>query len=86
MTTSSVEWHFEQSTILPTVRIRATTTEQSLQPVLLTKAVELIERANKHDGVPFNHDIPKVQKPLMISFTLIFKNHKCAQEFLQTIK
>lgn len=86
MTTASIEWHFEQNTALPIVRIRGTTTELSLQPLLLLKAVELIESANKHDGVPFKHDVPQIQKPLMVSFTLIFKNHKCAQDFLKTIK
>ena len=87
MNIARIEWKFEQGTLLPIVRVYATTTEISINSLLLLKAVELIENANKFDGVPaLSHEIPNLQKPLMVSFTLVFKNHKRAQEFLQTIK
>ena len=87
MNIARIEWKFEQGTLLPIVRVYATTTETSIQSLLLLKTVEIIENANKFDGVPaLSHDIPNLQKPLMVSFTLVFKNHKRAQDFLQTIK
>lgn len=87
MNIARIEWKFEQGTLFPIIRVYATTTETSIYSLLLLKAVELIENANKFDGVPaLSHEIPNIQKPLMVSFTLVFKNHKRAQEFLQTIK
>lgn len=87
MNIARIEWKFEQGTLLPIIRVCATTTETSIYSLLLLKAVELIENANKFDGVPaLSHEIPNIQKPLMVSFTLVFKNHQRAQEFLQTIK
>ena len=87
MTTASIQWHFEQSTLMPIIRVRGTTTEKALQPVLLSKSVELLERASKFNGAPLlSHDIPDISTSLMVSFTIVFKSHKHAQEFLQTIK
>ena len=87
MNIARIEWKFEQGTLLPIIRVYATTTETSIQTLLISKAAENIENANKFEGVPaLSHEIPNVQKPLMVSFTLVFKNHKRAQEFLQTIK
>ena len=87
MNIARIEWHFEQGTLLPLVRVCATTTELSLKPLLLSKAVDLIEKAYKFDGVPaLSHEIPNHNQTLMVSFTLTFKNHKRAQEFLQTLK
>ena len=87
MKTSSIKWYFEQSTLIPIVRVRGTTTEPTLLSILLTKSVELIEKANEYDGAPiFSHELPSDSLPLMVSFTLIFKSHKRAQEFLQTLK
>lgn len=87
MKTARIEWHFEQNTMIPMIRVCGTTTEPALQSILLSSAAELIEKASKYDGAPaLSHNTPNVQKPLMVSFTLIFKNHKRAQEFLQTLK
>lgn len=87
MNTANIQWNFEQSTMMPFIRVQGTTTEPALQPVLLSKSVELIDKASKFDGVPLlSHQTPITSKPLMVSFTIVFKNHKRAQEFLQTLK
>lgn len=90
MSKATIKWQFEVSTIFPTVRIRGTVFDSSSaieEAFLISKALSLIEKASKYNGFSANHDIPPIQGgSIMVSFTLLFKDHKSAQSFINTIK
>ncbi len=88
MNQATVEWKFELNTVIPLIRIRGTTDNSApiVESLLMTKALELIESAKRYNGCPFRHDIPTTQNPLMISFTLIFKDHKSVQNYINTLQ
>ena len=87
MITGSAKWFFEISEMPPVVRGYCTTDDQRIQPVMLTMAVELMEKANKFDGIPFRiHNVPNIKAPLMVSFSLIFKTTKDAVAYIDDLK
>ena len=87
MINKSANWFFEISEIPPIVRGYCITEDKRILPVMLSMAAELIEKANKFNGVPFRvHNIPIVKASLMVSFTLIFKTTNDAVAYINELK
>lgn len=87
MITGSANWFFEIREMPPIVRGYCTTDDQRIIPVMLSMATELMEKANKFDGIPFRlHTIPEIKAPIMVSFTLIFKSTNDAVAYINELK
>lgn len=87
MIIGSAKWLFEIREIPPTVRGYCTADDTKILPVMLSMAADLIEAADKFNGVPFRvHNIPNVKATLMVSFTLIFKSTNDAVAYINELK
>lgn len=87
MITGSANWFFEIREVPPIVRGYCTATDKRILPVMLSMAADLIEMANKFNGVPFRvHNIPNVNATLMVSFSLIFKTTNDAVAYINELK
>lgn len=87
MINKSAKWFFEISEFPPIVRGYCIAEDIKILPVMLSMAADLIEAANKFNGVPFRvHNIPNIKATLMVSFTLIFKTAKDAVAYINELK
>ena len=87
MIIGSAKWFFEIREIPPIVIAYCTSDDKRILPVMLSMAADLMEAADKFNGVPFRvHNIPNVKATLMVSFTLIFKNTKDAVAYINELQ
>ena len=86
MINQSAKWFFEINEIPPIIRGYCIAEDIKILPVMLSMAADLIEAANKFNGVPFRvHNIPNIKATLMVSFTLIFKTTKDAVTYINEL-
>lgn len=87
MLNQSAKWFFEIREIPPIVRGYCISDDKKILPVMLSMAADLMNIANKFNGVPFRvHEIPNVKANLMVSFTLIFKTSNDAIAYINELK
>ena len=87
MIIGSAKWFFEIREIPPIVIGYCTADDTKILPVMLSMAADLMEAADKFNGVPFRfHNIPKVKATSMVSFTLIFKSTKDAVAYINELQ
>ena len=82
-----VNWSFERKGILPLVEVRAESQEKAIEPYMIHRAVEIIDRASQFKGIPYQNQ-PSLSNnfALTISFSLFFPSNKEATSFMEAIR
>lgn len=86
MPISRITWAFEQNSVMPILRVVGTTEDTNIEHVLIQSAVTFIERAQKLNGTPFEHQLPSIKANLVVSFTLLFKTPQDLRAYLETFE
>ena len=83
----SVKWMFEVNAIMNIVHAHAVESNPAMQSYIIHSAVNLIEKAQKHNGIPYESRPFTASKDIFIvHFSLIFKTPNDIKSFFEQLQ
>lgn len=87
MTFPSVKWLFEVNAFMNIVHAQAVESNAKMQPLMIHSACQIIETAQKHNGIPYEpRPISASKGTFVVHFSLIFRNPNDIKSFFEQLK
>ena len=79
-------WSFKRATLLPLLVVMGECAIPKTEMILLDKAIDLIEKAEKFKGIPYPTDSIKFESQFVsVNFSVLFPSDKELEAFMETI-